>query len=155
MFFTNIDAVKASDNAGVRFRPPRPDRSIPTTDEEKQEIVRALIEAIYDTSDTAEVGTTEAFQHRWVKRHHYHPSGVEKVAWKLLDKTIKLHRFGWMAPVYDETVMVDVMKTSLLKGDKYWTVIGMPALLLSRSKMNKESNKKKKARLEYARGKEK
>ncbi|KAF2278907.1 uncharacterized protein EI97DRAFT_440411 [Westerdykella ornata] len=173
--FSNALDVNTT-NAVVHFEPPENDDTIPTTDHKEQEIVKTLVDAIYHVDPPLPNAKpyTVAFQARWINRTHYKPAHIEMLAWEIVQKTIKIHTEGWTEPIYDESLMAQILTTkhmkfaermtsieSLLKGskdacesalkrEKIWTIIGTAPIMFDRLSVNKKQNKTKAKRLEIA-----
>lgn len=173
LYFSNIAEVKR-DN-GVVFQPP-PDNTLPKSDEERQALVKRLVDAIQHVdpvlTDPNAKAPPKAFQNRWMKRTYYTAVQIEKVGWEILHETEQLYTHGWSWAIYDSGLISSIKATSnckfqeriddivsllqvakkvcesVLKGEKLRTVIGIPKSLKSSSETNKKQNAKKQFRID-------
>jgi hypothetical protein len=95
LHFQNIGEVQNDDNR-ILFTCPSPDYSIPKTNSEQRMLVGRLAAAIRNNQDASEEPTKGSFVNRWADGATFYSSqDIEKVAWELVEGTIKLHLFGW------------------------------------------------------------
>jgi hypothetical protein len=163
--YSDHDAMYSAEFTKVLFNSPSPDATIPTTPEEQQEIVKRLIKAIRNTDGVRDIPHKPSFIHRWGKKSKYFSVGdFEKLGWLILRWVVQIHLDGWKYPIWDEKLRKAIQKTAgmtfkeridaiinllhhnkrtcedLLKGEKLFTVIGIPLGLQSRVKQNKTQN---------------
>ena len=82
LYFSSYAHAKAACRRPTQ-RTPADDRPLPSTDAEKQEIVRRLRQAILNTTDTKDKQGI-AYRKRWLEGASYWPPYVERVTWSIL-----------------------------------------------------------------------
>ncbi|PSN65461.1 hypothetical protein BS50DRAFT_459431, partial [Corynespora cassiicola Philippines] len=81
------------------WRCPKQDRTIPRTNETKAVYVRDLVNAMMNQDNIEDKATGRVLKKRWTKykgtgKSYYNPKEVELVAWRIIDKMVRLHVEG-------------------------------------------------------------
>ncbi|KAF2875796.1 hypothetical protein BDV95DRAFT_591229 [Massariosphaeria phaeospora] len=170
LYFNSLASALIHDDTPA-WKPPAGDETIPQTNSEEQAVVRNLMSAFLNK----EAVNDNKFERRWGETSNYYAEeDLEKLAWRILACTIKLHTEGWKEPVYDKGLLAQIERTwdfsfakrmecivnlvrhnkrvceDLLRGEKLSIVVGAPGFLERRAKSNKGSNKRKADRIKYA-----
>ncbi|PSN65460.1 hypothetical protein BS50DRAFT_636223 [Corynespora cassiicola Philippines] len=95
---------------------PQDDDTLPTTDEERSEVVRRLLGAMLETNHCKDPGS-RSFAHRWKEGStFYHVEDMERVCWEIQEFAEKLHREGpRILSIHDKNYLGIVAKTKDLK----------------------------------------
>ncbi|RMZ68493.1 hypothetical protein GMOD_00008200 [Pyrenophora seminiperda CCB06] len=179
----NVTIEKRPTDIGVTIRgifwmPPANDSTIPLTHAEQVTHVDALAVAIKNNQGCREQADRAAFQNRWADTSSfYSQEEVEAAAKEIVDAMIEIHLKGWRKAIFDrderecyQTTMFYTFQDrfeslhellmysktcckDVMKGLKFWALIGNPRMFLQRTQVNMNSNNLKAVRI--AKGTEK
>ncbi|KAH9861065.1 hypothetical protein IAQ61_010801, partial [Plenodomus lingam] len=154
---------------------PTDDPSIPNSQNQHDTHVSGLVSAMRNNKGCLESNTTEEFITRWQDDATYYTyAELHTAADELVTEMTKIHKEGWKKPIYDsgrrelyrktiyftfndryeavreylkcsKTICADIMK-----GERFWSLLGNPTELMKRAMTNQRSNKTKGIRLSFA-----
>ncbi|KAF2002099.1 hypothetical protein P154DRAFT_151256 [Amniculicola lignicola CBS 123094] len=161
-----------ADGWSVVWNKPEDDRSIPSTNDEERIWVRRVRDAIANNEGVNEKRAGKAFSNRWAEGATYYTlRAFEKRAWRIVKFATTIHRDGWSEEILDSELWASIKATEgwtfdrrlesiitllsyskracedLLKGDRFFAIVGAPSMLKKRCEDNKRSNTRKEERL--------
>jgi hypothetical protein len=111
LIYQDFESVKKHFQTAL-FEYPKPDPSIPRTPDEKQDLVKRLLLAIYQNIETIESHENPVFLKRWKNgAGYFKPDQLERMVWRLLEMIINLHEEGWKFPVDDKLTIEYILET--------------------------------------------
>ncbi|KAJ4319239.1 hypothetical protein N0V94_004028 [Neodidymelliopsis sp. IMI 364377] len=168
LFFGSVEAANAA-NMITFWDPPANDVTIPTTQADKETVVKDLVVAIKNNKGCLTLGTErQAFKTRWADGAiFFKESAIEAVAWRIFQLAIDVHQQGWTEPLSEPkmrediyysmsfsfadrmTIVKEVLMVSkptcehLLKGNRLQEIVGCPHTVFERIHGNSKSNTQK------------
>ncbi|ORY08063.1 hypothetical protein BCR34DRAFT_616515 [Clohesyomyces aquaticus] len=153
------------------WKPPMGRTGIPQTNAERRKIVRRLRDAILNKHDTSD-NKGKAYESRWGidSPQRYRNEWVDRICWEVLNETIKLHRDGFTAPIFEKDLDMHVDKEltftdringlvelfrdwksvcdSVMKNEKVAQYVAGPVKFYARSGSNAKNNAQKKVNVD-------
>ncbi|KAJ4299834.1 hypothetical protein N0V90_005080 [Kalmusia sp. IMI 367209] len=98
-------------NLAHAWMPPQNDTTLPQTEQEKRNVVQALLHAMLDNSECLDKDS-KAFTHRISGGTYYKREQMEKVCWDIMLLTFRLHTEGpQILSIYDQKFLKIINKT--------------------------------------------